>query len=208
MPAIEFWFEFASSYSYPAALRIEQVARQAGVDVVYRPFLLGPIFAAQGWNDSPFNIYEAKGRYMWRDLARICAQLELPVQKPSVFPRSGLRAARLALIGTEQAWCPAFVRAVYRANFAEDRDITSREVVAAILAPLVADPAEWLARSESDAAKAELRAQTDAAQARGIFGAPSFVADGELFWGNDRLEQALAWARGDWPTALLSSRAR
>jgi 2-hydroxychromene-2-carboxylate isomerase len=69
---IEFWFEFASTYSYPAAMRIEPLAQQAGVRVVHRPFLLGPIFAAQGWNDSPFNIYEAKGRYMWRDLARIC----------------------------------------------------------------------------------------------------------------------------------------
>ena len=96
---IEFWFEFASTYSYPAALRIEPLARRAGVHVACRPFLLGPIFAAQGWNDSPFNIYAAKGKYMWRDLARICDALGLPLQRPSVFPRSGLHAARVALAG-------------------------------------------------------------------------------------------------------------
>ena len=87
METIEFWFEFASSYSYPAALRIEDVTRQAGVPIVWRPFLLGPIFKAQGWDDSPFNIYPAKGHYMWRDLQRVCDSLSIPFQKPSVFPR-------------------------------------------------------------------------------------------------------------------------
>jgi 2-hydroxychromene-2-carboxylate isomerase len=194
-PAIEFWFEFASTYSYPAAMRIEPLAQQAGVRVVYRPFLLGPIFAAQGWNDSPFNIYEAKGKYMWRDLERICDAIGVPVRRPSVFPRSGLHAARVALAGAAEPWCPAFVRAVYGANFAEDRDITSREVISEILAKLVPDAGSVLARADSAEIKAALRAQTQAAQARGIFGAPSFVVNGELFWGNDRLEQALAWVR-------------
>ena len=69
--SVEFWFEFASTYSYPAAMRIEAVAARDDVTVVWRPFLLGPVFAAQGWKDSPFNIYPAKGRYMWRDLERV-----------------------------------------------------------------------------------------------------------------------------------------
>jgi 2-hydroxychromene-2-carboxylate isomerase len=90
MEPIEFWFEFASSYSYPAALRIEEVAQRAGVRLIWRPFLLGPIFKAQGWNDSPFNIYPAKGNYMWRDLQRVCDALGIPFRKPSVFPRNGL----------------------------------------------------------------------------------------------------------------------
>src|ERR1041385_7871678 len=72
MPTVEFWYEFASTYSYPAAMRIARKAREADVTVRWRPFLLGPIFGAQGWNDSPFNIYPAKGRNMWRDLERIC----------------------------------------------------------------------------------------------------------------------------------------
>ena len=68
MPTLDFWYEFASTYSYPAAMRIEAAANAAGVDIRWRPFLLGPIFKAYGWTDSPFNIFAAKGRYMWRDL--------------------------------------------------------------------------------------------------------------------------------------------
>jgi len=87
--AVEFWFEFASTYSYPAALRIEALAQSEGVPIDWKPFLLGPIFRAQGWSDSPFNLFPAKGRYMWRDLERICAELSIPFRCPSQFPRNG-----------------------------------------------------------------------------------------------------------------------
>ncbi|HMI92181.1 MAG TPA: 2-hydroxychromene-2-carboxylate isomerase [Polyangiales bacterium] len=194
MPTLEVWFEFASTYSYPALMRIEARAEQAGVALAYKPFLLGPIFAGQGWNDSPFNIYEAKGQYMWRDLARICAAGSLPLRRPGVFPRNGLLAARVAFGGGQQAWVPAFVRGVYSANFAEDREISSPEVLAEILGAVGQDPGAALAHAASPEVKAGLRAQTETAQRQGIFGAPSFYAGGELFWGNDRLEQALAWA--------------
>src|SRR5262245_66041788 len=107
-PVLEFWFDFASTYSYPAAMRIGPLARDAGVTVRFRPFLLGPIFRAQGWETSPFNLYEAKGRHMWRDLERLCADLRLPFQRPEPFPQSSLMAARVALIGLRQAWGDAF----------------------------------------------------------------------------------------------------
>jgi 2-hydroxychromene-2-carboxylate isomerase len=190
---VEFWFEFGSTYSYPSALRVEERARSAGVELAWRPFLLGPIFSAQGWNDSPFNIYPAKGRYMWRDLERSCDSLGIPFKRPSQFPRNGLRAARIACWFSEEPWLPEFVRQVYLANFAHDRDISDPSVIAAIVAAL-GQPAS-AAAAESTDAKAKLRAETERAQALGIFGAPSFVVDSELFWGNDRLETALAWAR-------------
>lgn len=193
-PSIEFWFEFASTYSYPAAMRVEQVARQHGCSVVWRPFLLGPIFRGQGWDDSPFNIYPAKGRYMWRDLERICAELAVPFEKPSVFPRNGLLAARVACAGDGEDWLPAFVRSVYSANFAHDRDISQPDVLRACLQPLVADPEAILATAGHDDTKAGLRRNSERAVALGIFGAPSFVAGDELFWGNDRLEAALRWS--------------
>jgi 2-hydroxychromene-2-carboxylate isomerase len=190
--ALEFWFEFASTYSYPAAMRVERVARAEGVEVAWRPFLLGPIFAAQGWNDSPFNLYPVKGRYMWRDLERICADLGTPMRRPSRFPRNGLLAARVACHAQEQPWLPEFVRQVYRANFADDREISDPAVVGEIL-EAVGQPRGLLAAADSPETRAKLRAQTERAQALGIFGAPSFVAAGELFWGNDRLESALEW---------------
>jgi 2-hydroxychromene-2-carboxylate isomerase len=193
---LDFWFEFASTYSYPAAMRIALLAQAAGVKVRWRPFLLGPIFKAQGWDNSPFNLYPAKGRYMWRDLERICADLSLPFRRPGVFPQTSLLAARIALGGLDDGWGEDFSRAVYRAQFGEAKRIDDPAVIADILTELNVAHAPAFAHAQSDAIKNGLRAQTEEAQRLGIFGAPSFVAaDGELFWGNDRLEPALAWAK-------------
>jgi 2-hydroxychromene-2-carboxylate isomerase len=190
---LEFWFEFASTYSYPAAMRVERLAAARGVDLRWRAFLLGPLFRAQGWNDSPFNLYPAKGRYMWRDLERICAAEGLAFRLPSRFPRSGLLAARVACAFAEEPWLPAFVRAVYEANFARDLEISEPGVVGACLERAGCAPGPILEAAASEDAKARLRARTEEAQRLGLFGAPSFLVDGELFWGNDRLEAALAW---------------
>jgi 2-hydroxychromene-2-carboxylate isomerase len=195
MRHIEFWYEFASTYSYPAAMRVERLAETAGVAVLWRPFLLGPIFAAQGWNDSPFNLYPAKGRYMWRDLERICAAEHLPLSLPPVrFPQNGLKAARIALAGEAEGWMPEFSRAVYTANFAQGRDISDDATLADILESMKLDPERTFAAANTPENKERLKARTEEAQARSIFGAPSFLAGGELFWGNDRLEDAIGHA--------------
>ena len=195
---IEFWFDFASTYSYPAAMRVEEIARRDGCAVQWRPFLLGPIFGSQGWTDSPFNIYPIKGRYMWRDLQRLCAGLGFPFRKPSQFPRNGLLAARIACVFEEKEWVPNFVRNVYAANFAEDLDIAEPTVLLKCLSGLVDDPPALLASASSDNAKSRLRRNTERAIELGIFGAPTFVVGDELFWGNDRLEAALEWGRAGW----------
>ena len=192
-PSLQFWYEFASTYSYLAVFRIERLAAARGVAIEWRPFLLGPIFAAQGWNDSPFNVYPAKGRYMWRDLERLCERDQLPFRRPSGFPRSGLLAARVALVASAEGWCPAFTRTVFRANFAEDREISSEDTIGEILRSLGHEPAAVLSRALAAENKEALKRQTEEAQRLGIFGAPSFIAHGELFWGNDRLEDALTW---------------
>jgi 2-hydroxychromene-2-carboxylate isomerase len=202
MPAavLDFWFDFASTYSYPAAMRIGALAADAGVTVRFRPFLLGPIFKAQGWTTSPFNLYAAKGRHMWRDLERLCADLGLPFRRPDPFPQNSLLAARVALAALEQALGDDFpgedfCRAVFRAEFAEGRRIDDPATIADILVRSSIEPHAALAAAQSDASKARLRTQT-AAQRLGVFGAPSFTAaDGELFWGNDRLEAALRWVK-------------
>jgi 2-hydroxychromene-2-carboxylate isomerase len=191
---LDFWYEFASTYSYLSVMRVEKVAAAAKVEVAWRPFLLGPIFRAQGWNDSPFNLYPAKGHYMWRDLQRLSAGYGLPFRRPSMFPRNGLLAARIALAAEPEGWCPDWTRAVFAAEFAEDRDIGETAVLAGLLETLGHDPGAVLAGADSDENKARLRAQTERAQALGIFGAPSFVVAGELYWGNDRLGDAIAKA--------------
>src|ERR1700688_4325620 len=113
-----FWDDFARTFSYPAAARIEACAAEAGVALAWRPFLLGPIFAQQGWLDSPFNIYPAKGRYMWRDLQRICQAQGLPLKRPEPFPQNSLLAARVALALDGKARAE-FSRQVYAAEFGE-----------------------------------------------------------------------------------------
>ena len=200
-PSLGFWFEFGSTYSYVSAVGIEAAAASAGVRVRWEPFLLGPIFAEQGWDDSPFNVYPAKGRYMWRDVERLCSDRGIPFAKPSRFPRSGVVAARVAYLAkaTSEPWLPGFVRAVFRANFAEDREIGDAAEVGSILDALGLPGARIVEVSESSENRGRLREQTRRAAELGIFGAPSFVAGGELFWGNDRLEHAVAWAAGERP---------
>jgi len=195
--AVDFWFDFASTYSYPAAMRITEAADRAGVAVRWRPFLLGPIFKAQGWDTSPFSIYQAKGRYMWRDLERLCGGLDLPFRRPEPFPQNSLLAARIALAGFSAGavWPEEFCIAVFRAQFGEGRRIDDPSTLSAILTVFGVDAASALAAAQSDDNKARLRMQTEEAQRLGIFGAPTFVTeDGELFWGNDRLERAIEWA--------------
>jgi 2-hydroxychromene-2-carboxylate isomerase len=197
---VEFWYEFASPYSYLAAADLGRHPGVRGRRVVWRPFLLGPLFAAQGWQDSPFNLYPAKGAYMWRDVARLCAAKGLAWRRPSAFPRSGLLAARaahaLSAMGIE-ALVPAFSLAVYVANFVDDCDIADPAVVAAALSQAGCEADSVLRRAGTAEIKDGLRAATAEAQRRGIFGAPSFIVAGELFWGGDRLDQALAWTPAD-----------
>jgi 2-hydroxychromene-2-carboxylate isomerase len=192
---IQFWFEFASTYSYLSAMRIERVAKDAGASVEWKPFLLGPIFRSQGWDTSPFNIYPAKGRYMWRDIERLCVKYGIPFKRPTQFPRNGVLAARVACIASSEGWCPEFTKAVFCANFAEDRDISDPAIIFGILESLGLDGHQMIRRVESPENKGLLRNQTEKAIGIGIFGAPTFVVGNEIFWGNDRLEDAIEWCK-------------
>lgn len=195
MARLEFWYDLASTYSYLSAMRIETAATAAGVEIVWRPFLLGPVFAAQGWSTSPFNVYPAKGRYMVRDIERIAAARGLAFRLPDPFPAASLLAARLALVGAEQGWIAGFTRSVFSAEFADGADIADPAVLSRILAALGLDAAPILHRARAEDIKQRLRTATDHAATAGIFGAPSFLTeDRELFWGDDRLEAALAWS--------------
>lgn len=195
MSKLTFWYEFASTYSYPAAMRIEQHAQAVGIDVVWRPFLLGPIFKKQGWSTSPFNIYPNKGAHMWRDLDRVCADLTLPFQRPKPFPQNGLLAARIATYGMSLGWGAAFSKAVYKAEFGEGKNISDTAVLSGLIASVGGDKDAVLQKAVCEENKQHLKDANENAIALGVFGSPSFTTeDGELFWGNDRLEQACAWA--------------
>jgi 2-hydroxychromene-2-carboxylate isomerase len=195
-PKLTFWYEFASTYSWLAAERIDALAAASGVDVRWQPFLLGPIFVAQGWTTSPFNLFPARGANMWRDMERHGMLMGLPpLTRPDPFPQNSLLAARVATVLPE-AVVPAFSRAVYRAEFTQGKPIADRAVMGELLRDCGIDADATLAAAQSGENKAALRAAIEEARALGIYGAPSFITEsGELFWGNDRLEQALAWAK-------------
>lgn len=191
---LQFWFDFASTYSYVAAERIEPLAARAGLGVDWTPFLLGPIFTEQlGIKDSPFNVNPVRGRYMWRDLERLCARYGLAWRRPTRFPRSSLLAARVGCAVASEPWAPAFFRSVFRANFAEDRDIADPSVVGTLLAEAGQDAGALLEKASTPEVKQALRDRTAEASRIGIFGAPSFIVGDELFFGQDRLDDALAW---------------
>ncbi len=195
-PKLQFWYDFASTYSYLSAMRIEASASAAGVTVDWRPFLLGPIFKAQGWTTSPFNFYPAKGRYMIRDIKRLSHERGLVFHMPSEFPVNGIKAARLALVGKFEGWIAAFTTAIFRAQFETAADISEDTVLETVADELGLDFARLSALIAKPDIKERLRAQTAHAGRIGIFGAPVFVTpDDELFWGDDRLDQALKWVR-------------
>lgn len=195
-PTIEFWFEFGSNYSYLSVMRIEAAAARFGVQVRWKPFLLGPIFRSFGWETSPFVLQRAKGEYVWRDMVRECRKAGLAWRKPTTFPRTALLPLRVAILGAEQDWMGAYCRHIMSLNFAEDRDIDVQDVVAEVLAQLGLQASEILAAAQSEANKLKLREQTETAKVKGIFGAPTFFVGDEMFWGNDRLDDALAYAAG------------
>ena len=191
--AIDFWFEFGSNYSYLSVMRIEEAAARAGVEVRWQPFLLGPIFRDFGWQTSHFVLQKEKGAYVWKDMERQCRKYGLPWTRPTAFPRSAVLPLRIALIGRAQPWMGAFCRQVMRRNFVEDRDIDSVNAMREVLSELGLPAQEILDEAQSEANKLSLRRQTETAKERGIFGAPTFFVGEEMFWGNDRLDDALAF---------------
>ena len=193
-PELEFWFEFGSNYSYLALMRVEELAQRGGIVLRWRPFLLGPIFRQLGWNTSPFVLQEAKGRYMWRDMEREARKYGLPFARPSTFPRVALLPMRVATLGAAQPWIGEFCRRVMRQNWVDDLEIDDPANVLRALDGLVDDPQAVLEAALFEENKLRLRARTNEAQARGVFGAPTMFVGEEMFWGNDRLEDAIACA--------------
>lgn len=193
--ALEFWFEFGSNYSYLSAMRIEQLAEKAGVRLVWKPFLLGPVFRELGWETSPFVLQAEKGRYVWRDMERQAAKYHLEFTRPSAFPRTAVLPMRVAIHGANQPWIGPFCRNVMRQNWVDDVDINTLQHVRSALEDLVPNPDIIIEQAQCEATKLKLREQTAEARTRGIFGAPTFFIADEMFWGNDRLEDAIAFTQ-------------
>jgi 2-hydroxychromene-2-carboxylate isomerase len=196
---IEFWFEFASNYSYLSVMRIEQEAARLRVPIRWRPFLLGPIFKSFGWSTSPFVLQTWKTEYVFRDMERECRKYGFAWNRPTTFPRASLLPARVALLGAEKPWMGEYCRRIMQVNFVSDRDIDSPDCVLEVLDQLGLQAQDIIDEAQGEANKSRLRNQTEEAKSKGIFGAPFFFVGGEMFWGNDRLDDALACAGASKP---------
>jgi 2-hydroxychromene-2-carboxylate isomerase len=193
-PEIEFWFEFGSSYSYLSVMRIENEARRNRIRIVWKPFLLGPVFQSVGFKENPLVEQKEKRAYVLRDMARECQKYRLRWVDPSPFPRLGLLALRIALLGAEKPWIGAFCRRVMELNYGVGEDINRPDSMAPILTDLGLPTSDILGQAQAESTKTRLREQTEQARARGIFGAPTFFLGTEMFWGNDRLDDAILFA--------------
>lgn len=191
---VEIWFEFASTYSYFTVSRAEALLKSKNVTFEWKPFLLGPIFRDKGWDTSPFILDEVKGAYMWRDMERRAARYGLGFVRPSLWPMNPIRAARVMTAALGTPWSGAFARAVFAAQYVRGEDISNEDVLGDVIRECGEDANHWLSLAQSDENKMQLRVLTEQARSHGIFGAPSFRVGGELFWGDDRLEDAIAWA--------------
>lgn len=195
-PVIDFWFDFSCPYAYLASTQRRWLAAETGRTVVLQPFLLGGVFAAIGQVQNLSSVLSPpKARHNRNDVVRWATWFQVPIASPLRHPNRTVDALRALLACPPPQW-EAMVDACFAAYWVEGRDLADPAVLADILMRLGLDAAEVVARSRTDVIKAELRTRTDAALAAGVFGAPAFVVDGELFWGQDRLALVVAAAKG------------
>jgi 2-hydroxychromene-2-carboxylate isomerase len=189
---IDFWFTMGSTYSF---LTVSRLHNQMGdITFRWRPFHL--LIILQEMNHVPFADKPAKMAYMWRDIARRAKMYGIRANLPAPYPAKQSIAANLvALVGMQEGWGPDFVRAAYRNWFQRGEETGSEPNLSRSLTELGQDPARVLALAESETARSLLVEETEEAKRLGIFGSPTFVVGSELFWGDDRLDDAITWAR-------------
>ena len=195
MRRIEFWLEYASTYSYLSVARIGRLADARGIGIDWQPFWLHPVRERQGL-PAPFPAGSARERYMLRDLERRATRLQLPYHRPEVYPFNSVSIGRVALVGAREGWCREFTEAAFRLHWTEGLPMSTQENVDQALRQAGQDPARVHRLTGSPELKEAFKQQGVRALERGIFGAPSFIVGTELFWGDDRLEEALDWAAG------------
>lgn len=194
MNPMDFWFSIGSTYSFLTIMRLDEVAAREGVTFNWRVFNVREMMIAQ--DNIPFANKPAKAAYMWRDIERRLGKYGLGAQLPAPYPLDNLALAnQVALVGLEEGWGKAYVRETYRRWFQRGQMAGSEPNLSASLIAADQDPERVMSLAESRTTVAALEAATAQAEALGLFGVPSFVVDGELFWGDDRLEDAISWAR-------------
>ena len=194
MKEIEFWFSIGSTYTYLSVSRLKEVERKFEVSFSWQPFSVRKIMREM--DNVPFPpTKQAKVDYMWRDIQRRASDYGFEARVPVPYPLKEFDLAnRIAVLGMQEGWCSNYVQATYRRWFLEWLEPGSEPNVSESLREIGQDPERILELATGEETGEVYSCQTESAQSKGIFGSPSFIVDGELFWGDDRLEDAVSWA--------------
>lgn len=194
MKPIDFWFSIGSTYTCLTAMRLPAHAREHGLSFNWRPFNVRTILVEQ--NNIPFAGKPVKAAYMWRDIERRADKYGLQVAVPAPYPLEHLPLAnQVALLGMREDWGQDYVIATYRRWFQDGNPAGSEPNLSDSLREIGQEPARVIEAATSPEIEDALANATEEAKRLGVFGAPSFVVDGEVFWGDDRLDDAVSWAR-------------
>jgi len=197
---LDFYFFYGSTYTYLTVMRIEEAAQRAGIEVRWRPFNVREIMIEQ--NNIPFRGKPVKMQYMWRDIERRAARYGIPFDRVPTYPVDPESLAnRVGVLAATEGWCPEYTRATYRAWFLEDKPPGEPENLIATLRGLCKDPDAVVSRANSQEIRDRYDAETDLARGMGIFGSPTFAVGNEIFWGDDRLEDAFEWCSSASPSS-------
>ena len=190
---IEFWLGYGSGYSYLTVMRIDRAVEGKGIRLVWKPYNLTVLMREKGLPQGPFTPRPEKLAYMWRDLERRAQRRGLPYKKPPQYPVDSQKTVRVGYLAALEGWCSQFSRRVFEMNFVEGRAIGGPGNLEAALIDIGKDPEATIRRAHERDTEERLERDTRWAIERGMFGSPHFLVDDELFWGDDRLEDAIEW---------------
>jgi 2-hydroxychromene-2-carboxylate isomerase len=191
---IEFWFTTGSTYTYLTVMRLPGIARATGLNFRWRPFHLRTLFDEAKY--FPFPPGSPKLAYMWQDLERRASKHGIPAKLPAPYPLAdSLLSNLVALVGMREGWGIDYVRASYRRWFQLGLPSGAEPNLSESLKEAGLEPGRVIALAKSDEIRQALVSETDAARGARLFGSPSFIVDSQIFWGDDRLEDAVSWAQ-------------
>jgi 2-hydroxychromene-2-carboxylate isomerase len=195
MKNIEFWFSIGSTYTYLTVMRLKTIEQETGITFNWQPFSVRALM--QEMDNVPFVGKPAKEKYMWRDVQRRAERYGIPANLPIEYPLKNFdQANRVAIVAQQEGWCPEYVRSTYQLWFREALPAGDEPNLSESLKKAGQLPDRVLDLADSAATKHAYQDATSRARSLGIFGSPSFVVDGlELFWGDDRLEDAIDCSR-------------
>lgn len=189
---IDFWVSIGSTYSYLSVMRLKSVEQASGVSFRWKPFSVQAIMVEQ--NNIPFVGKPVKMAYMWRDIERRARKHGFEPRLPAPYPLKEFDLAnKIAVAAETEGWCADYVCAAYRQWFHRGHEPGSEPGVSEVLRELGRDPIRVLTSARTGRIEERYQRDTEEAKALGVFGSPTFVVDGEVFWGDDRLEEAIAW---------------